>query len=106
MWDTSTRSRCFVHLLNSLQYLHVTGAEPPTRPPSAREYTEAGLPWFEYYAADRKALNGASKLLGLDSVAAKKVKQGGGVLEANEPVIPTNVKKVSAGGTTVREGDF
>lgn len=105
-WDTSTRSRCFVHLLNSLQYLHVTGAEPPTRPPSASDYTEAGLPWFEYYAADRKALQGAGKLLGLDSIAAKKVKQGKGALEGNEPVSPTNVKKVSAGGTTVREGDF
>ena len=105
-WDTSTRSRCFVHLLNSLQYLHVTGTGPPTRPPSAHEYTEAGLPWFEYYAADRKALAGADKLLGLDSVAAKKVKLGKGVLEGNEPVSPTNVKMVSAGGTTVREGDF
>ncbi len=105
-WETSTRSRCFVHLLNSLQYLHVTGSEPPTRPPSAREYTEAGLPWFEYYAADRKTLKNAGKLLGLDSIAAKKVKQGKGVLEGNEPVNPTNVKMVSAGGTTVREGDF
>ena len=104
-WDTSTRSRCFVHLLNSLQYLHVTGTEPPTRPPSAREYTKAGLPWFEYYDADRKALAGAGKLLGLDSVAAKKVKLGKGVLEGNEPLSPTNVKMVSAGGTTVREGD-
>ena len=105
-WDASTRSRCFVHLLNSLQYLHVTGSVPPTRPPSAREYTEAGLPWFEYYAADRKALAGAGKLLDLDSVAAKKVKLGKGVLEANEPVSPTNVKMVSAGGNTVREGEF
>ena len=105
-WDTSTRSRCFVHLLNSLQYLHVTGSEPPTRPPSAREYTEAGLPWFEYYAADHKALKGAGKLLGLDSIATKSVKQGKGVLEGNEPVSPTNVKMVSAGGNTVREGTF
>lgn len=105
-WDTSTRSRCFVHLLNSLLYVLVTGSEPHTKPPSALDYTEAGLPWFEYYAADRKALDGASKLLGLDSIAAMKVKQGKGVLEGNEPVSPTNVKTVSARGNIVREGDF
>ena len=105
-WDASTRSRCFVHLLNSLQYLQLTGREPPTRPPTATEYTEAGLPWFEYYAADRKALKDASKLLGLASVAATKVKQGKGVLEDNQPVSPTEVKIVSAVGSAVREGDF
>lgn len=106
VWDTSTRSRCFVHILNSVQYLHVTGREPPTRPLSALEYSNAGLPWFEYYNADRKALKAASKLLGLDSVAAKKVKLGKGVLEDNEPVSPTKVKIVGAGRNTVRAGDF
>ena len=106
VWDTSTRSRCFVHLLNSLQYVHVTGTEPPTRPPTASEYTAAGLPWFEYYAADRTALKGAGKLLGLDSVAAKKVKQGEAVLEGNEAISPTNVRTVRAGRNTVREGVF
>ena len=105
-WDTSTRSRCFVHLLNSLQYLQVTGREPPTRPPTAAEYTEAGLPWFEYYAADRKALKAASNLLGLDSVAATKVKQGKGVLADNQPVSPPEVKILSPVGSAVREGDF
>ena len=105
-WDTSTRSRCFVHLLNSLQYLQVTGREPPTRPPTASEYTEAGLPWFEYYAADRKALKAAGNLLDLDSVAATKVKQGKGVLEDNQPVSPTEVKTVGAVGSTSWEGDF
>ena len=34
-WDTSTRSRCFVHILNSVQLLDVTGCEPPRKPPTA-----------------------------------------------------------------------
>ena len=44
--------------------------------PTAREYTEARLPWFEYYDGDRTALEGAKKLAGLDSVAAKRLKKG------------------------------
>jgi hypothetical protein len=59
-WDLSVRSRCFVHILNSLQYFAVTGARPPGKPLTAKQYTDAGLPWFDYYAADQKALAGAS----------------------------------------------
>ena len=67
-------------------------------PPTAVEYTKAGLPWFEYYGGDLKALEGAEKLAGLDSVAVKKLKKGEGVLADNEAVEP----KV---GEEVREGE-
>ena len=103
-WDTTVRSRCFVHILNSVQFFNVTGANPPTEPPSARNYTKAGLPWFDYYGGDLKALKGAQKLAGLDSVAAKKLKKGEGVLPDNEPVQPKVVKKLGKG--KVREGEF
>ena len=32
-WDRSVRSRCFVHVLNSVQFFQVSGVAPPTRPP-------------------------------------------------------------------------
>ena len=103
-WDTTVRSRCFVHILNSVQFFNVTGANPPTEPPSAMDYTKAGLPWFDYYGGDLKALEGAQKLAGLDSVAAKKLKKGKGVLKDNEPVQPKVVEKLGRGN--VREGSF
>ena len=102
-WDQSARSRCFVHVLNSVQFLHVTGAEPPHRPPDAAEYSAAGLPWFEYYAEDRRALDGARKLAGLDSVAQKSWKKG--FRPENEPAFPKMVKTLT-GGASVREGRF
>jgi len=105
-WDRSTRSRCFVHILNSVQFFAVTGVEPLGKPPTAKQYTDAGLPWFDYYAADQKALDGAKKLAGLDSVAAKKVKKGEGVLKDNDPVSPAMVKRLHANKQLVREGDF
>ena len=103
-WDTTVRSRCYVHILNSVQFLSVTGARPPSKPPTARRYTAAGLPWFDYYGGDLKALEGAQKLAGLDSVAVKKLKKGEGVLADNEPVQPKVVKKLGKG--KVREGEF
>ena len=96
-WETSVRSRCFVHILNSVQFFDVTGAKPPSKPPTAIEYTEAGLPWFDYYGGDMKALDGAQKLAGLDSVAVKKLKKGEGVLADNEPVQPKVVKRLGKG---------
>ncbi len=103
-WNRSARSRCFVHILNSVQFLQVSSAEPPAKPPTAREYTEAGLPWFEFYGGDLTALDGARKLAGLDSVAARKLKQGEGVLPGNDPVRPAVVKELHA--AKVREGEF
>ena len=79
-WERSVRSRCFVHILNSARFLEVTGARPPQEPPSAREYAEAGLPWFDYYGGDLEALAGAESLAGLDSVAAATTKKGAGTL--------------------------
>lgn len=105
-WDTTHRSRCFVHILNSLQYHEVTGRKPPTRAPSATDYTKAGLPWFEYYT-DIPALDGSSKLSSLVSVAASWIKKNKSPAPENDPIGPT--KTVALGPSrksVVREGDF
>lgn len=46
------QTRLFVHLCSASQWRAITGEEPPVTPVSARAYTEAGLPWFDYYDAD------------------------------------------------------
>ena len=104
VWDASIWSRCFVHILNSAQYLTVCGVKPPHLPPTAAEYTAAELPWFEYYGGDLKAIEGSTALAGLDSVATKKWKEGQLGLEENDPVQPEHIKKL--GRKLVREGTF
>jgi hypothetical protein len=102
-WDYSAMMRCFIHLVNSEQFHGITGYAPPNPPPSAQNYTNAGLPWFDYYDADNPALEGALPLAKLDSVAAKMIKFGKGVLQGNNPVEPKRVvvlgpkKRVSDG---------
>ena len=103
-WDTSVCSRCYVHIVNSVQLLHLTSCAPPAKPPTAKDYTEAGLPWFAYYGGDLKALEGAKNLAELDSVASVKLKKGEGFLPDNDPVTPAVVKKLSR--SMVREGAF
>lgn len=104
VWDTSICSRCYVHIVNSVDFLEITGCEPPGRPRTAQDYTDAGLPWFEFYGGDSKALEGAKILSGLDSVASVKLKKGEGFLPDNDPVSPTVVKKLNR--SMIRDGVF
>ncbi|MBC8551731.1 MAG: hypothetical protein H8D23_18955 [Candidatus Brocadiales bacterium] len=105
-WDLDASSRCFVHILNSNQWHNVTGKPVPSSPPSAVDYTEAGLPWFEYYDDKLNKLKGANKLSGLDSVAAKTVKLGEQPLKDNEAVTPTKIHSLSHKSTKVAEGNW
>ncbi len=52
-WDTANFGRVYVHILNSMMFREITGMEPPPTPVSARQYTEAGLPWFDLYDEDK-----------------------------------------------------
>ena len=107
VWDQEHPSRCFVHILNSRQYQAITGEAPPDEPPSAKAYTDAGLPWFDYYSESSTALEGAESLAGFDSVAAKGIKKGQKPLPENVPITPGKI--VSLGDKsrkTVREGEF
>ncbi|MDH3979641.1 MAG: hypothetical protein OEU91_03910 [Gammaproteobacteria bacterium] len=103
-WDQDNSYRCFIHLANSEQYLAITGHQPPHEPPTARDYTSAGLPWFDYYD-DSKALSGSDTLSKLTSVAAKAIEKGKGLLPDNDLVQPKNVKVISK-GNEVRDGEF
>ena len=106
VWDRSEKSRCFVHVLNSFQFFSVTHEMPPTQPPTAREYTEAGLPWFDYYDAEHKALASPTELSKLKSVAALQAKRRQSALPENEPVSPEEVIKLRKHAPVVREGNF
>ena len=103
-WDQEHGLRCFIHLANSQQYQAITGHNPPHRAPTAKDYTQAGLPWFDHYS-DRKALGGSDTLSKLTSVATKTIEKGKGVLPDNDPVQPKNVQVISK-GNVVRSGEF
>jgi hypothetical protein len=107
-WEQAAKSRCFVHIANSLVWREITGQSPPTTPPTAKEYAKAGLPWFDYYADGAKALGGSEKLAGLKSVATMAAEKGDVALPENESVTPETVVKLRRrmGKDEVRQGRF
>ena len=66
-WDQRESERCFITIANAAQWISITGEAPPLSPISASEYTDAGLPWYSYYDAESKALEGAKALGDLKS---------------------------------------
>jgi hypothetical protein len=107
-WEMEHKSRCFVHLANSLVWRAITDETPPTVPFTAKEYTRYGLPWFEYYSENLSAVEGAEKLKELKSVAEKGKEKGDVPLPENESVNPKNIKKLRKDlkKDQVREGQF
>jgi hypothetical protein len=67
-WDQRVRARCFVHIASSLAWRGITGELPPSAPPSCEDYAGAGIPWFDYYDAEAKALGGAAAFKDLKTV--------------------------------------
>ena len=109
-WDTAHASRCFVHIANSLVWRSITGQQPPTTPPTAKEYSRAGLPWFDFYSDGSKAVQGSPILQKLKSVAALGKEKNDAPLPENEPVSPHNVvtlrQHLGLRPSQVREGRF
>ncbi len=107
-WDTEHSSRCFIHLVNSATWLTITGQRPPSEPLTARQYTKAGYPWFDYYDAEMKALDGSKTLATLKSVKQKGEEKRRQPLPENDSVSVTNIVSLRAGllSDQVRESDF
>jgi hypothetical protein len=106
-WDTGHGSRCFIHLVNSSTWQAITEQAPPTQPPTARQYTRAGYPWFDYYDAELKALQGSTILSAVKSVK-EKLGEKRQDLSGNQSADVLNVINLRSGLAQhqVREADF
>jgi len=89
-WSTTITSRCFVHLCLAPDWRRLTGTRPPHRPPTAKDYTNAGLPWFDYHHG-QPAVPGETALTHVKSVNTLVGEKTGLTLPDNEPVEPGHV---------------
>jgi len=104
-WNQDINSRCFIHIANSLMWRAITGNNPPTVPFTAKEYTDNGFPWFEYYDDNSESVDGSLILNKLKSIIQKGNDKGENPLPENEAVKTENIKKIEK-IDLVREGNF
>jgi hypothetical protein len=62
----------------------ITGRRPPYPPPTAKSYSAAGLPWFDYYREHVGAVSGSKELDALKSVSQMSQTKGDNALPENE----------------------
>lgn len=99
-WSTTAKSRCFVHMANSLGWEQVTGARPPSAPLTAAVYARYNMPWFHYYEEGVASQQGTQATNGLKSAAQFTAQTGIPVLPENQSVatpkvlvVPSTIKK-------------
>lgn len=69
-WDLAEAREAQVRICDALQWADITGELPPTEPVTTETYARYGLPWFDYYRDDMKALEATGRLASLKSVQA------------------------------------
>ena len=107
-WDQRATQRVFVTLLHAKDWKSITGEAAPNHPPTAHEYSNAGLPWFEWYGADQ-ALDGSDTLSGVKSVGELHQQVTGANLPHSEDVDTGQPVKLGPGkhlNQSVSNGDW
>jgi hypothetical protein len=105
-WELATRTRVFVHIVNSDMWRDITGEAPPPSPVSARSYAEAGLPWFQLYDEGAKTISPTAKLAGVKSIKQIDATKSKLPLQSDKPVAVNHVKHLWKKGVRVDDGEW
>ncbi len=108
-WDPEHTGRTFVHIVNSELWREITGEPPPPSPVTAREYSKAGLPWFDLYDEQMPSLAPTDTLAKVRSVKELDGDKSTLPLQDDDPVAVGPVKKLlvkMAKGLGVRDGQW
>ena len=102
-WKPKPSGRVFVHLVTPPDWRRITGEEPPASPINRATYTQAGLPWYDYYDADATDLAPAPRLQDVAPV-------GDWLGDDHEPWLPVaadqTVSLKDPRGRPVQDGDW
>jgi len=103
-WSTTVKSRCYVHMCNSIGWEHLTGTKPPTVPMTSAHYALKGYPWFKYYEDGAASHAGTDKTKGLKSVAELQKEKNIPILPENQSVQPGPTIVLKSAKQAVRDG--
>ncbi|WP_328929195.1 hypothetical protein OG429_34610 [Streptomyces sp. NBC_00190] len=67
-WAQEAAARVFVHLVTPPEWRRITGEDAPPSPVDRAAYTQAGLPWFDYYDESAADLAPSATLAGVKPV--------------------------------------
>lgn len=101
-WDIDATERVFITLVHAKDWKSITGEPAQNPPPTAKQYSMAGLPWFDYYGMDQAAVPGGSLFAGVKSVAKVFQQLTGAKLPDSEDVEIKNKIAIGPGAHKAR----
>ncbi|KAL9653432.1 hypothetical protein ABK040_002068 [Willaertia magna] len=110
-WDLNSKSRVFVHIVNSEMYRLITGENPPETPISAKTYSSYGYPWFDWYNENVKSVQKSTILEQVKSVSQVDQQKYAWPIQDNSTCNINNVKVIKSNynpysKNSVRDGDW
>ena len=107
-WQQHRAARLYVHIANAELFAEITGKAPPASPITAQSYTDAGLPWFDLYDADKAYVKSSETLAEVWSLEElDEARIGPAVLK--DPGLDLGdgqVVKLAPGPGIVRDGEW
>ncbi|MEW1638320.1 hypothetical protein AB0469_30230 [Streptomyces sp. NPDC093801] len=97
-WADAPAARVFVHLVTPPEWRRITGEDAPPSPVDRAAYTQAGLPWYDYYDENGTDLPAAGPLAEVKPV-------GDWLGEDHAPWTPPAPGQVKHLGSAPRPGD-
>ena len=100
VWDLDNYGSLSIHIVNSAQFLELTGVPPPATPIDTKTYTEYGLPWFDRYDELEQDVAPPEKLTKVKTIAetdAGRGKKGSG--DETVDVQKKQIKKLGIGNS-------
>jgi hypothetical protein len=95
VWDQDNYGRVAIHIINSAQFLELTGIQPPPTPVDTKSYTEYGLPWFDLYDEFKEDISPSEHLTGVKTIAEIDAQQGETAVDnGSVDVAETQIKKL------------
>lgn len=76
VWDPDNYGQVFVYIINSAEFLEITGIKPPPTPINAKTYTEYGLPWFDLYDEAKGDIAPSELLASVKTISARDAERG------------------------------
>jgi len=104
-WDPNTKSRVFVHIVNSEMYKEITGENPPPSPISAKTYASYKYPWYDFYCEGLDSEETSSILSKVKNVKEMDQQMFAWSQQDDSTVNIKNVK-IKKVNYTVRDGEW
>jgi hypothetical protein len=76
VWDQDSFGCVNVHIVNSAQFLELTGIQPPPTSINVKTYTENGLPWFDLYEEAKEDVAPSELLTAVKTITEIDAQQG------------------------------